>query len=80
MRVPGYRTYAIRIEVLNLVPDRSRHAQASRGQSSQYLNILVDLGDFGQIPGPSSSLFWRVRVLLRGAFLCIRRLTGGGAS
>jgi len=24
----------------------------------------VDLGDFGQIPGPSSVLFWRVRVLL----------------
>jgi hypothetical protein len=33
----------------------------------------VDLGDFGQIPGPSSVLFWRVLLLLllRGAFLCI---------
>jgi hypothetical protein len=34
--------------------------------------ILVDLGDFGQIPGPSSVLFWRRRRVLRGAFLCIR--------
>jgi hypothetical protein len=34
------------------------------------LHFLVDLGDFGQIPGPSSSLFRRVRVL-RGAFSCI---------
>jgi hypothetical protein len=29
-------------------------------RKSQLLSIiLVDLGDFGQIPGPSSSLFWR---------------------
>jgi hypothetical protein len=34
--------------------------------------ILVDLGDFGQIPGPSSVLFWRVlRVLLLLRFCVI---------
>ena len=37
-------------------------ARGARGKTHQPSNdiILVDLGDFGQIPGPSSVLFGRV--------------------
>ena len=35
------------------------------------IQILVCLGDFGQIPGPSSVLFWRAAGAGAGAaFLC----------
>jgi hypothetical protein len=53
---------------------RARAARAKQSTSLHHYTtiILVDLGDFGQIPGPSSVLFRRVlRVLLLLLRFCV---------
>ena len=78
VRVFGLKTlflkrFTVRSTTRTLITDKN-------GDHSAFTAILVCLGDFGQIPGPSSVLFWRVLLRVRGAFLCIRRLAGGAGA